>query len=286
ALSAVLGEEPPVGNAAQRALYHLGEAAIPALLEVVVASSLEVARHRAAWTLCWLAEHPAALAGLVAVLGSPDPEVRAAAICAQRDHGGPAAIPALERIRREDVGVSSDCDRLADLAEEALRAIRAREAGDVGEEGAPDAPDVDDYESPAALPMDPADGVAPQPGDELARLRATLLATWRDPDPEDRDPVEEAAAELSFLGPPGLAVLIAIARDRTLASDNRAAALDWLGISGDAAVALPPLLAVLRDPTDTLAHRAAWALGALGSPAAIPDLIGAFADDDPFPATE
>ncbi|HLJ81439.1 MAG TPA: HEAT repeat domain-containing protein, partial [Ktedonobacterales bacterium] len=278
ALIAVLGERPPVGNNAQNALYHIGEAAIPALLQAVFdpqdgADQPEAIRRAAAWTLSGLAEHPAALDGLVPALDDADPEVCAAAICAQSAHGGLEALPTLERIHQQAKDVSPD-DRLAYLAYEAIRAIRERERE--AEADKEESLAVEDDNAPSHEAPEGSDEL---PTDDLARLREIVLADWEDVTKFDR--AEEAAHALARLGKAGLEVLVSIACDSSRDGHVRAAALDGLGGSGNVATALVPLLAVLHDRRDAwLAQRAAAALGALGTPDAIPDLIEALTDQD------
>ena len=288
ALIAALGDEEFefVANAAQGALYHIGAMAIPALIQKL-ADAPDIARRRAAWALSWLGADERARAGLFAALADADADVRAAAVCAQRNHGDTDALPSLQRIRQEDKGVSADFDTLAELAEEAIRAIEARAAG--LEEPSPrddEATAMDD------VPLDDGETLylddvplfesiemsEENLANELTRLVALLTAQIRDE--EDIERSVGAALSLAKLGPQGLAALANVARDASYDSDVRAGALDGLVNSGDETVALAALFDVLNNSGNSwLALQAANALGVLASPAAIPGLVEALVDD-------
>gem|GEM_PF-2037550 len=287
ALIAALDDEEYefVANDAQGALYHIGEAAIPALAQAL-SDAPDEARRRAAWALSWLGGILQARDALFSALGNPDADVRAAAVCALRNYGDTGALPALQRIRQEDEGVSADFEPVAELANEAIRAIEARAAG--LEDPSPRDEELATTEDasldegiPLYLEDIPLDWADERPNDingEIARLSELLTAQINSE--EDTERSVGAALSLARLGPQGLDVLARVARDAGYDDDVRAAALDGLVSSGDETVALAPLLAVLNSTGDSwLGIQAAHALGALGSAATIPGLVAALIDE-------
>lgn len=288
ALIALLGEEEFefLGNAAQGALFNMGEMAFPALIQALSSPSA-VARQHAAWALCWQAADELARTGLLVALDDEDAEVRAAPICALRDHGGPADIPTLERIREQDEGVSMELGFLSDLAGEAIHTIEARAAGPEGH--APDEDEIlaiDDAllgDETAYLEDVPLFEVvemsAANSEREIARLMTEFDAPVGDSENEDGEPYYGAAFALAQLGPQGLAALAAVARDNNRDADVRVAAIDALACTGDEEATLATLLDVLHTSTGSwLRDKIQSALGYLGSPAAVPDLIAALDD--------
>jgi HEAT repeat protein len=99
---------------------------------------------------------------------------------------------------------------------------------------------------------------------------------WRSDDTSS--PGEFAAAALASIGSPAYAVL-----ERTLQHDiwiaRRNAA--WaLGVLDDPR-AVPALIATLTDREAPVRKQAAWALGVIGNPRAVEPLLGALKDRDP-----
>lgn len=289
ALIAALDDEEYefVANAAQGALYHMGEAAIPALAQAL-SDAPDEARRRAAWALSWLGGIERARDALFSALSNPDADVRAAAVCALRNHGDTDALPALQRIRQEDEGVSADFEPVAELANEAIRAIEARAAGleDLSPRDKEQATTEDasmDKGIPLYLEDIPLYWVDEVPNNitaEIARLSGLLTAQISSE--EDTERSVGAALSLARLGPQGLDVLARVARDAGYDDDVRAAALDGLVSSGDETVVLAPLLDVLKSSGDSwLGIQAAHALGALESSATIPGLVAALTDEQP-----
>jgi HEAT repeat protein len=274
ALITAMAEDIPIGNSAQQALHEIGEAAIPALIQAL-SNRPDVIRRRAAWILSWRAQNAQAFEALRAVLEDADAEVREAAIWAMHHHGGSDVLPVLEHMRAKSQENSENFDPLSEEIQDAIRAIKARIDDEIE-------PPVLDDEARAMEGFVPGWDVEASrtTASEIDRLLGELTADITDQ--EDRDRAQETAYSLLLQEPQGVTALIAVARNGDLDSDIRVAALDTLATSDDKATVLPPLLEALHNPELWLAMRAAYALGALGATAAIPDLVEMLIDDDAY----
>jgi HEAT repeat protein/lysophospholipase L1-like esterase len=217
---------------------------------------------------------PAAVAGLMAALSSPDADVRAAAAWALETMGG-AAQPAVPVLRT----------RLAGDESPAVRAAAARALGAMGPAASPAAPTlftaladgVTDVRWQAALALSRLDVREP---DAVVPPLATAL---RSPDPYVRG---FAAWSLGAIGPAARAavpaLVEALAQDDGYGRGGAAAALAKMGPA--AAAAVPALLEGLRSPDGDRRWKAARTLGRIGPAAheAVPALAAALHDPNEY----
>jgi HEAT repeat protein len=267
--------------AAARALGLIGALAVPGLLAALGDTNADV-RRAAAAALGEIGD-AAAVPGLLAALGDADEDVREAAAAALGEIGDAAAVPGLlaalgdadEDVRRAaaaalgEIGDAAAVPGLLAALRDADWRVRRAAAAALGEIGAPAVPGL------------------------LAALRdadwnARRAAAWALGQIKDATSVPKL---LEVLDGSEVISRYALAKVRERVSELLCRMIERVAVEDRdhydpektlvqiGALAVPVLLAALRDADWRVREAAAWALGQIGAPA-VPGLLAALGDAD------